>query len=59
MKDFKDAKHSVPEIENIGKKLKFDGGKKNMSLAKNFVSAFTTKSQMSDAEAAYIVNLVM
>ena len=56
IKEFKDAKRSGPEIENTGKKLKSDGGKKNMSLAKSFASALTTKAQMSDAEAADIIN---
>ena len=59
MKEFKDAKRSSPEIENTGKKLNPDGRKNNVSLAKIFDSALTTKAQMSDAEAADIVNLVM
>ena len=59
MKEFKAAKCSGPEIKNTGKKLKSDGGKKNPSPAKSFASAPTTKAQMSDAEAADVVNSVM
>ena len=59
MKEFKAAKRSGPEIENTGKKLKSGGGKKNMSIAKIFASALTTKDQMPDAEAADIINSVM
>ena len=59
MKELKAAKHSGPEIENTGKKFNSDGGKKNLSLAKSFASALATKAQMSDAEAADIVNSVM
>ena len=59
MKEFKTAKRIGPEIENTGKKLNSDGGKKNMSLAKIFARALTTKAQMSDTEAADIVNSVM
>ena len=59
MKDSKAAKRSGPEIEKTGKKLKSDGGKKNQSLAKSFASALATKAQMSDEEAADIVNSVM
>ena len=59
MKEFKAAKHGSPEIEKTGKKSNSDGQKKNMSLAKSFASALTTKSQMSDAEAADIINSVM
>ena len=59
MKEFKAAKRSGPDIENTGKKLKYDGGKNNLILAKSFASALTTKAQMSDAESADIVNSVM
>ena len=59
MKDFKTAKRSGPEIKKTGKKLKSNGGKNNMSLAKIFASALTTKAQMSDAEAADIINSAM
>ena len=59
MKEFKAAKRSGPDIENTGKKLKYDSGKKNLILAKSFASALTIKAQMSDAEAADIVNSVM
>ena len=59
MKEFKAEKCSGPEIEKTINKLKSDGGKKNLSLVKIFASALTTKAQMSDAEAADIVNLVM
>ena len=59
MKEFKAEKRSGPEIENTGKKVKSDGRKKNLSLAKSFASNLTTKSQISDTEAADIVNSVM
>ena len=59
MKEFKAAKRSGPEIENTGKKVKSDVGKKNLILAKSFASDLTTKAQMSDEEAADIVNSVM
>ena len=59
MKYFKAEKCSGSEIEKTRNKLKSDGGKKNLSLAKSFTSALTTKYQMSDAEAADIVNSVM
>ena len=59
MKEFKAAKHICLETENTGKKLKSDGGKKNLSLAKSFSSPLSIKAQMSDAEAADIVNSVM
>ena len=59
MREFKAAKLSGPEIKNTGQKLKSDGGKKNLSLAKSFARALTTKSQMSDTEAADIINSVM
>ena len=59
MKEFKAVKRSGPEIENTGKKLKSDGRKKNLSLAKSFAGALTTKAQMSDTEAADIINSVM
>ena len=59
MKEFKTEKHSDPEIENTGNKLNSDGGMNNLSLAKGFTSALTTKYQMSDAEAADIVRSVM
>ena len=59
MKELKAVKRSSPEIENTGKKFKSDGGKKNMSLAKSFASALTTKAQMSDAEVADIINSFM
>ena len=59
MKEFKAAKRSCPEIEKTGKDVNSDGGKKNLSLAKSFASAFTIKAQILDAEAADIVNSVM
>ena len=59
MKEFKAAKRRGPEFKNNREKLISDGGKKNLSLAKSFSSALTTKAQMSDAEAADIVNSVM
>ena len=59
MKEFKSAKCSGPEIEKTGNKLKSDGVKKNLSLAKSFTSALTTKAQMYNAEAADIINSVM
>ena len=59
MKEFKAMKLSGPKIEKTGKKLKSDGWKKNLGLAKSFASALTTKSQMSNAEDADIVNSVM
>ena len=58
MKDFKAAKRSGPLIENTGNKLNYDGGKKNLSLAKSFARDLTTKAQMSDAETADIINSV-
>ena len=42
-----------------GKKLKSNGRKNNLGLAKSFASDLTTKAQMYDAEAADIVNSVM
>ena len=59
MKDVKAAKSSRPEIEKTGKKLNSDGRKKNLGLAKSIANALTTKAQMSDAEAADIINSVM
>ena len=59
MKEFKAVKRSGPEIEKTGKKLKSDRRKNNLSLAKSFVSALTTKAQISNAEAADIINSVM
>ena len=59
MKEFKIAKRSGPEIEKTGNRLKSDGGKKNMSLAKRFASALSTKAQMSDEKSTDIVNSVM
>ena len=59
IKEFKAAKHSGPEIKKTGNKLKPDGGKKNLSLAKIFTSSLTTKAQMSDAEAVDIINSVI
>ena len=59
MKYFKAEKRSGPEIEKTRKKVKSDGVKKNLSLAKIFTSALTTKYKMSDAKAADIVNSVM
>ena len=59
MKEFKAAKRSGPEIENTEKKVKSDVGKKNLILAKSFAIDLTTKAQMSDEEAADIVNSVM
>ena len=58
MKEFKTAHRSGPEIEKTGKKLKSDGRNNNLSLAKSSANALTTKSPMSDAEAADIVNSV-
>ena len=58
MKEFKTAKRSGPEIENTGKKLKSDGGKENLSLAKSVASTLTTRAQLSDADATDIINSV-
>ena len=59
MKELKAAKYSGPEIEKNRKKLKSDGKKKILGLAKIFDSALTTRYQMSEAEAADIINSVM
>ena len=59
MKYFKAAKRSGPEFKKTGKKVKFDGRKKNLSLAKRLASALTAKAQIHNAEAANIFNSVM
>ena len=59
MKEFKAANRSGPEIEKTGNKLKSDGGKKNLILARSFANTLTTKAQMSDTEAADVINSVM
>ena len=59
MKEFKATKQTGPELESTGKKLESDDGNKNMSPAKSFARALTSKAQLSNAEAAGIINSVI